>query len=129
MSTLLTCLPEDVIINNILSHLYPSDLELCKEANPELKNIIEENEEYIDTICQHIQPHGEYKEYYENGQLELQGYYKNGKFDGEWKSWYENGQIGSQYYYKEGELDGEYTCWCNDGQLRVKVSYEEGIEY
>ena len=111
-------LPTDVIINNILSHLYPCDILLCKEANQELKNIIERNEEYIDTICQHhIQPHGEFKVWYENGQLSFEDYYKDGKLDGESKSWYENGQLRYQQFYKDGKVYGEHKNWYENGQL------------
>ena len=126
MSTLVICLPTDIIINHILSHLYPSDLIMCKEANPGMKSIIEENEEYIDTICQHIQPHGEYKWWHENGQLLSQKYYKEGKLHGEYKVWYENGQLKIQKFYKEGFSDGEDTSWWKNGQLSCQRYYKDG---
>ena len=43
--------------------------------------------------------------HYENGQKELEGYYKDGKKDGKWIYWYENGQVKSEDYYKDGRLD------------------------
>ena len=38
---------------------------------------------------------GERKDWYENGQLWVQCFYKNGKLNGEFKSWYENGKLSS----------------------------------
>ena len=35
----------------------------------------------------------EHKKYYDNGQLEEVGNYKDGKEDGEWKYYYENGDF------------------------------------
>ena len=122
----MSCLPNDVIINNILSHLYPSDLEKCKDVDKELKKIINDNEEYIDKICQHIQPHGEFKTYYENDQLSDLENYKEGKLHGECKSWYENGQLKHQVYYKEGKLHGECKSWWDNGQSKDQTYYKEG---
>ena len=126
---MVSVLPQDVIINNIFSHLYPSDIEKCKEANDDLKKIIEDNEEYIDTICQHIQPHGETKEYNKNGQLLSHKYYKEGKQHGESKEWYENGQLLHQTYFKEGKPHGERKTWYDNGQLLHQKYYKEGKEH
>ena len=139
----ITYLPKDVIIDNILSHLYPDDIEKCKEVNHEMKSLIENNEEYIDTICQHVQPHGKYSDYFlptskefanlksvfvASDCLKLKGqkYYKEGKLDGESKELYENGQIWIQKYYKEGKLDGEYKKWYMNGRLSIQKYYKDG---
>ena len=47
---------------------------------------------------------GEYKEYYENGQLRYQSFYKDGEMDGEYKEYYGNGQLACQGFYKDGVL-------------------------
>ena len=121
------CLPNALIINNIFSHLYPSDLEKCKEANPGMKSIIENNEEYIDKICQHIQPHGEQNKYYNNGQLKIKCYYKEGKKCGERKKWYENGQLRCQKFYKDGKEHGESKHWYKGtGQIWSQCYYKDG---
>ena len=129
------CLPNDVIINCILSHLYPSDLERCKDANEELKHIIENNEEYIDNICQHIQPHGERQTWYTNcnpsqsPRIMSQHNYKEGYLDGESKHWYVNGQLYLQVNYKEGKDHGEYKRWYGNGQLEIQCNYKEGTRH
>ncbi len=40
---------------------------------------------------------------YENGQIESEGNFKDGKVDGKMTMWHENGQIESEKNYKDGE--------------------------
>ena len=46
---------------------------------------------------------GEYKSWYENGQLCIECVYKNGKREGKYKWWYKNGQLLEEHVYKEDE--------------------------
>jgi antitoxin component YwqK of YwqJK toxin-antitoxin module len=69
---------------------------------------------------------GEHKEWWKNGQICQQEYYKEGKREGEAKDWYSNGQISIQCYYKEGLLEGEYKEWNKNGQLLLQCYYKEG---
>ncbi len=71
---------------------------------------------------------GEYKVWYENGQLWAQEYYKEGKMEGEFKVWWCNGQLWAQEYYKEGKLEGEHKRWGMNGELYIKSYYKEGEE-
>ena len=68
----------------------------------------------------------EKKKYYENGQLESQGTYVNGKKHGEYKYWHENGQIWSQGTYVNGEIHGETKSWYENGQLESQGTYVNG---
>ena len=45
---------------------------------------------------------GEYKEYYKNGNLKLQGQYKTDKRIGLWKWYHENGKFNTEFDYKDG---------------------------
>jgi len=58
-----------------------------------------------------------YSEYYEI----------DGKFDGEYKRWYENGQLEEHCYYKNGKLDGEYTSWHQNGRPLQHSHYTNGL--
>ena len=60
----------------------------------------------------------ERKSWYENGQLQEQTFYRNGKLEGECKSWYENGQLQVQAFYRDGKEEGERKLWYENGQLR-----------
>jgi antitoxin component YwqK of YwqJK toxin-antitoxin module len=62
---------------------------------------------------------GDYEEYFseEGGGIKCQYHMTGGKLDGEYKKWYDNGQIRFQGYYKDGERTNEYKCWRPTGQL------------
>ncbi|APZ45014.1 hypothetical protein BW723_01330 [Polaribacter reichenbachii] len=49
---------------------------------------------------------GKFNEYYDSGNLKVDGKYKNGAKDGNWKSYYKNGKIKSKGRYKDGEKVG-----------------------
>ncbi len=50
---------------------------------------------------------GEYKYYYEDGQLQEIYSYIDGKKNGEYKSYYENGQLALIEFYIDGKRNGE----------------------
>jgi hypothetical protein len=64
--------------------------------------------------------------WYDNGQKELEGTYKDGKKDGIHTIWYENGQKKSEATYKDGEFDGLYTEWNENGQKEEEQTYKNG---
>ena len=66
------------------------------------------------------------KKYYEDGQLELEYNYKEGKFDGLCKEYYENGQLKFEHNYKEEKLDGLCKDYYENGQLELEYNYKEG---
>lgn len=59
----------------------------------------------------------EYREYYEI----------DGKYDGEYKSWWNNGQLAVHCYYKNGKLDGECRHWDDDGMALEHYYYKNDI--
>jgi antitoxin component YwqK of YwqJK toxin-antitoxin module len=94
---------------------------------------------------------GEYKKWYNNGQMNFQGYYKDGERENEYKSWrptgqllehmiynkdgtneykmwYENEQIWMHMYSKGDKREGEYKRWYEDGKLMVQKFYKDGEE-
>jgi len=71
---------------------------------------------------------GEYKMWYDGGQLYLHNCYKNGKLNGEYKSWYKNGQLHSHSHYKNGTLNGEYKRWYDDGKISEHCFFKDGKE-
>lgn len=54
------------------------------------------------------------------GQVEIVGYYKNGKKDGVWR-WYVSQKLVAQGWYETGERQGKWSYWEDNGRL-----YEEG---
>jgi len=51
-----------------------------------------------------ILTNGKYTEYYKNGQMKVQGSYKEGKRDGEFKAFLKNGKSAGSVIYKDGKI-------------------------
>ena len=67
--------------------------------------------------------HGSYKKYYSNGEIHIKGSYKDGKLDGVRKTYYENGELEEKEKYKMGKRDGSYKKYDKEGQLRIEASF------
>ena len=75
--------------------------ELC-EYNSKLDNLVE-NCNFINNImC------GEFKTYYENGNVETETNYTNGKLNGLQRYYDTNGQLEKKKYYIDGKICGKY---------------------
>jgi antitoxin component YwqK of YwqJK toxin-antitoxin module len=59
--------------------------------------------------------------HHENGQIQQQGFYKNGKLQGEWVSYDANGNKVAIAQYDKGEKTGKWFFW-NDAVLN-EVDY------
>jgi len=64
---------------------------------------------------------GEYKHYWENGQLREICNYKDGKKEGTYKEYYENGQLREIYNYKDEKKEGKCIKYYNDGYTRIMM--------
>lgn len=51
---------------------------------------------------------------------------ESGNPDGVWMSWYENGNKNSQGTYRDGLWQGEYKVWYPNGKLFYSGSYDKG---
>lgn len=70
---------------------------------------------------------GVYKEWFENGQIEYLGSFKNGLREGLCTSWYTTGQIESKKTWKNGQLNGPCKYWTEQGDLQFNFVFEKGI--
>jgi antitoxin component YwqK of YwqJK toxin-antitoxin module len=66
------------------------------------------------------------EEFYENGQLKVRQYYKDGKGDGLHEGFYTNGQLEFRQTYKDGKVDGWWESYHINGQVRGSGSVIEG---
>ena len=64
-------------------------------------------------------------EYYENGQVEVEGNRKDGERDGKWGWYYESGQIGVEENYKDGELK-KRVWYDEEGNITSEGCYDMG---
>lgn len=70
---------------------------------------------------------GEFKIYYENGQISTIGNYNDFKLNGSYVSFYENGAVASDGFYKNGLLDGEWKFYSKNGFLEKIEKYKNGM--
>lgn len=73
-------------------------------------------------------PDGPFIDYYDSGELKVEGQYKNKKRFGEWKSYHKNGQVSSLYSYKNGKRNREQISYYKDGIVSNKTE-KSGKEY
>lgn len=64
--------------------------------------------------------HGDYREYYRNGQLMTERTYFNGELTGKWIEYYESGQILFESNYSNGECFGKYSKYYENGTLMLE---------
>ncbi len=69
---------------------------------------------------------GEFKEWYQNGQIESKTHYSKGLRDGLHENWYSNGQRESTQNYVNGQEHGKSTWWNNDGTLQNEIIFKKG---
>ena len=69
---------------------------------------------------------GLYESYYENGKLESETPYKNGKRDGLAKVYYKNGKLEAEIPYKNGKRDGLVTGYYKNGKLKYQFPHKNG---
>lgn len=69
-------------------------------------------------------PLEERKEFYQDGQIMIHGFYRNGKKEGENKRWYENGQLWVHSFHSNGKFQGKLKAWHMNGKLKLEISYE-----
>lgn len=67
---------------------------------------------------------GPFKDYYDSGEIKVEGQYENKKKVGEWKSYHKNGQISRLYSYDKGKLNKEEISYYEDGMVSSKTEKE-----
>ena len=65
-------------------------------------------------------------DFFDNGQKEHEGTYKDGKKDGKWTYWHKNGKKKFEGTYKNGKKDGFWIYWYRNGQKKHERTYKNG---
>ena len=65
-------------------------------------------------------------EYYESGQVKMEGGMKNDKMEGEWKAYFPDGRLQSIGTFVNGLRTGRATVWQENGNLLQEGFYKEG---
>lgn len=77
----------------------------------------------------HFEADGFYREYYPNGQLFVEGQFRNGRQHGEWAYWFANGQLNRRVSYVNGQPDGAWEVFREDGTLAATHGFREGLRH
>ncbi len=64
--------------------------------------------------------------YYPDGQLRMEGEFKEGAKDGRWISFYNNGNKWSEGFYTDGINNGRTTTWHENGQKYYEGEFDKG---
>lgn len=64
-------------------------------------------------------------EYYESGQVKMEGPMKNGEREGEWIAYFPDGRPQSIGEFKNGVADGRTLVYWGNGNLRWQGTYKE----
>lgn len=69
--------------------------------------------------------HGMFRTYYENGNLEMEGFINQNKNDSLWKYYYPEGQIESEGYFVNDKADGKWVWYYPSGKVRERAEYKK----
>jgi antitoxin component YwqK of YwqJK toxin-antitoxin module len=119
---------QNKVSKNNPDRVYPKSKQLYKEGELDgpCKEYYESGQLKLDGSYKDGELDGPCKEYYESGQLERDGFYKEGELDGPCKEYYESGQLERDGFYKEGELDGPCKEYYKSGQLLEESGWKYG---
>jgi antitoxin component YwqK of YwqJK toxin-antitoxin module len=95
----------------LMASLLVSGLSFAQEINPKL--------EEVDGLVKATY-------YYDNGVVQQQGFFKDGKLDGKWVSFDESGNKKAEAQYSNGEKVGKWMFWNQDNSVAT-VDYSEGV--
>ncbi|MEM9679496.1 MAG: toxin-antitoxin system YwqK family antitoxin [Bacteroidota bacterium] len=72
--------------------------------------------------------HGQYKKWFEDGNLCFKASYSNGKRHGRSYSWRKNGNLRSESYFISGVAEGEQLQFYQGGHLFKRINLIHGLE-
>ena len=97
--------------------------------NSELRKLIPELSGHLNNKSYNGNPYnGIGYNLHKNGELFIEGRYKNGEKDGEWKTYYDNGQLDIIGRYNDGKMTGKFEFYYKDGVLSRETNYKNGKE-
>ena len=70
--------------------------------------------------------HGDFRMYYESGNIEIKGQIDKNRNIGKWQYFYESGQIESEGMFVDNLPEGEWKWYYRSGYIREQGSFEGG---
>ncbi|RSK43805.1 toxin-antitoxin system YwqK family antitoxin [Hymenobacter rigui] len=68
-----------------------------------------------------------HQEFYDNGQIASEGFYKKGKKAGHFKSWSVSGHQTANWTMLDNKEHGHITCWYDDGTKKRESTLNRGV--
>ncbi|MDG1798610.1 MAG: hypothetical protein P8H35_08590 [Flavobacteriales bacterium] len=68
---------------------------------------------------------GSVTDFWKNGQLNYEKFFKDGKRDSVQRAYKPDGQLSSLYSFKDGKMDGDFELYWENGQLSSKSFYKD----
>ena len=69
---------------------------------------------------------GKTKQFHENGQLQEEVEFKDGKANGKIKSYYPNGKLKGEGEFKDGKFHGTFKGYHENGKLQIEMGLKDG---
>ena len=129
---IITCGKENKDISDAKKYLTDLGLEIPEGlSDEEILNIAKEEKDQIEkenVAFEKFREEGREKstKYYENGQIELECYFKDGNLDGEWIEYYENGLVKNKGNYKDGKRDGNWVWVWESAFIATEGQFKDG---
>ncbi len=69
----------------------------------------------------------DYKTFYPDGTLMMDGFLLDGKKDGEWKKYYKNGLVKQVFHYDNGFLNGDCIDYYTNSNIQDSMVFKDGV--
>jgi antitoxin component YwqK of YwqJK toxin-antitoxin module len=69
---------------------------------------------------------GEFKDFYNSGKLQIQGFFRLGFPEGFHQSYYESGKLSYSGFFLNGKPNGEHRIFSENGNIVWKIPYKNG---
>ena len=106
--------------------LFFTDASQTKLYTGEYKEYFDNGELKLEMNIQNGKSEGAYIVYFQNGKPNEVRAYRNGNFHGVWKTFNEAGMLISQAEYRDNKKHGAWHIWDDSGIMRYEMHYDQG---
>ena len=110
-----TISPDDLVVRNGLFYKKFTDIPFIGEVNGRQNGTIINGKR-----------DGFWESYFENGQLNWKGSYKNDNLDGPWEYYHKNGQLSFKGNYVDGKEEGSFEHFKENGKFEKRETWKNG---
>ncbi|MBC66605.1 MAG: hypothetical protein CML63_07925 [Rhodobacteraceae bacterium] len=110
-----TVSPDDLVVRNGIFYKKFTDIPFIGEVNGRQNGTIINGKR-----------DGFWESYFENGQLNWKGSYKNDNLDGPWEYYHKNGQLSFKGNYVDGKEEGSFEHFKENGKFEKRETWKNG---